>query len=114
MIAYKDHVRDYLYVSDVARALVALLRADAVGAVNIGSGDGVSVEELAQAAAEAVSGKVTLLSLASTGSRFSESPGSVVAHVTRLRSLGWRPVTALADGLQAMAGTNGAWGTAVQ
>ena len=103
-----EHVRDYLHVSDVARGLVALLRADITGPVNIGSGIGISIDELAQAAARATNGSIRLAKAdrpgaASPFARFSEAPLYVVANNDSLRSTGWRPRVELEQGLRAMA-----------
>jgi nucleoside-diphosphate-sugar epimerase len=46
-----EQLRDYLYVGDVADALVALLGSHVTGPVNIGSGDAVALKELVTAAA---------------------------------------------------------------
>ncbi len=99
---HADHVRDYLHVSDVATALRVLLSAQLEGAVNIGSGHGISTRELASAAAVAANGRVSLLTPDKAGSRFSSAPGYVVANCDRLGSLGWEPKVSLADGLRKM------------
>ena len=104
----KEHVRDYLHVSDVARGLLSLVRADITGPVNIGSGVGITIDELAQTAARAASGVIRLSkpdtpSATSPSSRFSNAPGYVVANNDRLRSTGWKPTVDLEEGLRAMA-----------
>jgi nucleoside-diphosphate-sugar epimerase len=108
MSVHKEHVRDYLHVSDVARGLLSLVRADITGPVNIGSGMGVTIDELAQTAARAADGVIKLsqpdaLSATSPPSRFSDAPGYVVANNDRLRSTGWKPRVGLEEGLRAMA-----------
>jgi nucleoside-diphosphate-sugar epimerase len=99
---HADHVRDYLHVSDVARALRVLLGAQLEGSVNVGSGRGISTGELASAASVAANGRVTLLPPDQRASRFSAAPGYVVADSGRLRSLGWEPEVSLANGLHEM------------
>jgi nucleoside-diphosphate-sugar epimerase len=101
--AHADHVRDYLHVSDAARALLTLLQADMAGPVNVGSGRGVTVAELARAAGDATGGNVGLLSPEPTPTRFSAAPPFVVADTSRLASLGWTPMTRLSDGLGELA-----------
>jgi nucleoside-diphosphate-sugar epimerase len=103
MSLHADHVRDYLHVSDVAKALLVLLDARPNGAVNVGSGRGLSTRELASAAGVAAKGRVTLLPPYQATSRFSSAPGYVVADSDRLRSLGWEPVISFTDGLREMA-----------
>jgi nucleoside-diphosphate-sugar epimerase len=98
---YADHVRDYLHVSDVAKALL-VLDARFEGAVNVASGRGISIHELARAAAAAVRGRLVLVPPDQRASRFSTAPPYVVADTCRLTSLGWDPVVRLADGLREM------------
>ena len=75
-----EFVRDYVHVDDVARAFLGAIDSPQVtGALNIGSGHGVSNEELAAARPGA----------------FREGDDSIVSHsvadVTRARALlGWR------------------------
>jgi nucleoside-diphosphate-sugar epimerase len=101
--AHADHVRDFLHVSDAARALLTLLQADIAGPVNVGSGHGVTVGGLARAAGDASGGNVELLSPEPTPTRFSAAPPFVVADTRRLTSLGWAPLTCLSDGLRELA-----------
>jgi nucleoside-diphosphate-sugar epimerase len=97
-----NHVRDYLHVSDVARALLVLLGARLQGAVNVGSGRGITTRELASAAAEAANGRVSLSQPDQEDSRFSSAPGYVVADCGRLSSAGWEPEVNLENGLHEM------------
>jgi nucleoside-diphosphate-sugar epimerase len=100
---HADHVRDYLHVSDVAKALLVLLDARLQGAVNVASGRGISIQELGGAAAAAARGRLVLAPPEQRASRFSTAPPYVVADTRRLTSLGWEPVVRLADGLREMA-----------
>jgi nucleoside-diphosphate-sugar epimerase len=104
----KEHVRDYLHVTDVARGLLSLVRSDITGPVNIGSGIGITVSELAQTAARAANGLIRLstpdaVSVTSPSTRFSDAPAYVVSNNDRLRSTGWKPTVDLEEGLRAMA-----------
>jgi nucleoside-diphosphate-sugar epimerase len=90
-------VRDFIHVSDCGGALAALLDSDVTGPVNVGSGEGTSVAEVAEALARIV-GRPELL-------RLSALPGgdrtSVVAAVRRLRDeVGFRPRLSLEQGLR--------------
>jgi nucleoside-diphosphate-sugar epimerase len=51
LCTHGEQLRDYLYVGDVADALVALLESEVTGPVNIGSGDAAPLKELVMAAA---------------------------------------------------------------
>lgn len=102
MNLHADHIRDYLHVSDVAKALRVLLNTPLEGAVNVGSGLGISTRDLAGAAAVAANGRVGLLAPDQQDSRFSSAPSYVVANRDRLSSLGWEPEVSLANGLHEM------------
>ena len=84
-----SHIRDFLFVDDVADALVALLKSPVVGAINVASGVPTSVGSLAATVAEKT-GRSDLLRV-DDGSR---ENAVVVADVTRLRDeVGWVPRT---------------------
>ena len=92
-------VRDYLYAGDVADAMVTLLESDVTGAVNIASGQAVTLRELATRAGE-------LMGLADRID-FGAIPAAptdkalVVADVSRLSTeLAWRPRASLDEGLR--------------
>jgi nucleoside-diphosphate-sugar epimerase len=98
-----EHIRDFMYVEDVARAVVALLDSPVVGAVNIASGVGVSVEELVELIVEAI-GRPELVRWGALPDRPGE-PSLLLADVTRLREeVGYRPRWTLADGIVATVG----------
>ena len=91
-------VRDFLHVRDVAAAFVALLRSRTTGAVNIGSGEGVTVRDLVLEIGEQLGahGRVRL------GARppSPHDPDYIVADVTRLRDdVGFTPTFTLQAGL---------------
>jgi UDP-glucuronate decarboxylase len=78
-----DHVRDYLHVEDVARALVAIAAAPVEGAVNVASGQPISVGEIARRLGDLL-GRSDLLRFGA----LPEAPHQVTrasADVTRLR-----------------------------
>src|SRR5205814_8914752 len=52
-----EQVRDYIHADDLAAALWALARTDAKGAVNVGSGERVSVKDVALKIAGMLGGK---------------------------------------------------------
>ncbi len=87
--------RDFLYVADVAEALVALLASGVHGAVNVASGEGVAVRDLALriGAALGASDRIRF------GGASAEVP-LVVADVARLRlEVGFRPRFDLDEGI---------------
>lgn len=93
-----QQTRDFVYVGDVARAVVAAAMADGGDgtAMNIGTGRETTVRQLAE----------IVVGLAGTGVAISHAParaGEIVrslAAVARVRAtLGWQAEVALADGL---------------
>ncbi|MCA1690334.1 MAG: NAD-dependent epimerase/dehydratase family protein [Actinobacteria bacterium] len=98
-------IRDFLHVADAGDAFAALTLAETEGPVNIASGAGVSLRDLAGLIAAAAGG-AERLEIGAIPTR-PDDPPSLVADVTRLRDeVGWRPRIALAEG---MAATVAAW-----
>lgn len=90
--------RDFLHVDDAAGALVALLRSDLAGAVNVASGAAVAVRDVIGHVARAC-GRPELVKLGARETPPTDPP-LVVADVSRLRrELGWEPTIDLASGL---------------
>jgi nucleoside-diphosphate-sugar epimerase len=90
-------VRDFIHVSDAGAALAALLDSDVKGSVNVGSGEGIRVADVAEAAARIV-GRPELLRL---GALPGDDRTSVVASVARLRNeVGFVPRLSLEVGLR--------------
>lgn len=90
--------RDFLYIDDVASALVAVLESDLTGPVNICSGEAISIGGMAKQTAELM-GKKKLLLLGALPAR-EDDPPLIIGDNTRLRSLGWKPQFTLEEGLR--------------
>jgi GDP-L-fucose synthase len=89
-------LREFLYVDDLADASVHLMRQyDGDGAVNVGSGDEVSIAELARMIADTVGYRGELHFDAS---RPDGTPRKRL-DATRLSAMGWQAKTHLRDGL---------------
>ena len=90
--------RDLLYVDDAIRGVLHLVeRSPDAGLVNIGTGRGVSVREIAETIARTVNyrGRIVF------DSTRPEGPLRKTLDISRLRTLiGWSPPTALADGVR--------------
>lgn len=92
-------VRDFIHVADVAEALRRLLRAEAEGAVNVGSGRPVALRDVIGTITE-IAGGAELIRFGARQAAAHEPP-ALVASVQRLEALtGWRPQTNLRAGLE--------------
>ncbi len=89
-------VRDFVHISDVARACKAAAESQYVGICNVGSGTGLSIKQLIVALQE-VSGKMAHVNWLE--SRNFDVPG-IVLDCSRIgRELFWRPQMSLTNGL---------------
>ena len=93
-------VKDYIYIDDVTTALLAIAQRRYAGTINVGTGIGVSVREIAHAI-ERILGKPGLV--AETSPPAPDEYPFVVADASRLRKLGWTPQFDLAAGLDKLA-----------
>jgi nucleoside-diphosphate-sugar epimerase len=92
-------VRDFLHVAEVGAAFAAVLDSDVEGAVNVGSGEGVTVADVVQRLA-AIAGRPDLLELGALETTVGEPP-LLVADAGRLRDeVGWKPSRSLDEGLR--------------
>jgi UDP-glucose 4-epimerase len=107
-------IRDYLYIADVARAFRLAIASDACGIFNIGSGQGMSLNELVKTL-ERLSGRTAQVTF--RAARSVDIAAVVLDHARAAAVLGWRPGVSLDDGLKqtltwlsqsgAVAGTSG-------
>ena len=96
--SHGEQIRDYLYVEDVADALVALLDSEIEGPVNIASGRPLAVKELIAMAARRLDGE-ELVDLGAIPAPEGE-PAFLVGDLKRLQGeLGWRPAIGIEEGL---------------
>jgi len=85
-----EQIRDYLYSADAASAFVELLGSSLQGGVNIASGQGISLQELARKAARKIGG-LDLLKFGSLPPPPNDPP-EVVADIRRIKEqLKWQP-----------------------
>ena len=90
--------RDYLYVEDLASALLRLLESDLIGPINVASGRAIELNTLTNGLAERV-GRTDLLRPGALQAPAGE-PAELVADVTRLATeLGWSPAITHSQGL---------------
>jgi protein O-GlcNAc transferase len=93
-----NRLRDFMHVADAGRALAHLLACDARGAVNVASGQPVTIGALVAHLAR-LAGRPDLLAL---GARRTSEPSAIAADTTRLHATGFMPAIALEDGLAAL------------
>ncbi|MFA6544086.1 MAG: NAD(P)-dependent oxidoreductase [Limisphaerales bacterium] len=94
-------VKDYVFISDVATALLTVVESRARGAINLGTGEGVSVGALAGEIAGQL-GRPELIRIIEPARP--DPFANVVADATRLRALGWRPRISIAQGVRQLIG----------
>ena len=94
-----DQVRDFMHVEDVAAAFAALADGDVTGAVNVASGEPVTVREVVDTLA-AAAGRPDLPRPGALPDREGDPP-RLVADVSRLRDeVGFAPRIGLPEGLE--------------
>jgi nucleoside-diphosphate-sugar epimerase len=96
--ATPDLQRDYLYVGDVAAALVALLDSPLEGAVNIGSGRAIAIRSLVDRVTAKL-GRPELVDYAAAGAPDKDTPPVVAATARLGGDLKWTPRIGLERGL---------------
>lgn len=95
-------LRDYVHVSDVARALLAMGESEAADGrtYNVGSGTGTKLVDAARAIVE-IAGGGRIESIAWPALAEQVETGDFVADISRVRAeLGWAPSIALRQGLE--------------
>jgi len=91
-------IRDYMHVQDVADGLVALLDSDVRGAVNVSSGQAMTIRDVVLTAGRLLD-RVDLIKLGAIPARANDSP-LVVGDNTRLvNEVGWTQKLDLEAGL---------------
>ena len=93
--------KDYIYIQDLAGAILKVVEQKYCGAINLGTGVGTSVREIARAIGRLV-GREELVTEANPPE--TDPLGDVVADAGKLRSLGWRPETGLEEGIAKLLG----------
>jgi UDP-glucose 4-epimerase len=98
--SHGNQVRDYIYVADVADALVRLLASPMQGPVNLASGEPVKLKWIIQCVADIIGGSQDLIKLGALPASANE-PRLIIGDVDRLRTeLRWSPQYSLDAGLR--------------
>jgi nucleoside-diphosphate-sugar epimerase len=94
-----NQVRDFLHVEDVASAFVALLDSKVEGAVNIASGQPITIRDVVLLAADQFAARERVEFGANAAPE--NEPPLLVADVRRLRDeVGWSPAYQIGSGLE--------------
>ena len=97
-LRYPAQIRDYLLVADAGAAFSALVASDVQGAINIGSGEGITLARLGECIGSET-GEGLLIEQAEE--HMDDPAPVVVADTTRLVSdMGWTPRSRLEDGIR--------------
>jgi len=89
--------KDYIYIEDLAAALLAVVEKKFSGAINLGTGTGTTVREIARTIGKLM-GREELVGEADPPE--ADPLGDVVADAMKLNSLGWEQKTILEQGIQ--------------
>ncbi len=94
-----DSTKDYIFIDDLAEALLTVVEKQFQGPINLGTGIGLSVREIAQTIGKLMH-KEDLVGEVSPPEI--DPLGYVVADNSRLQGLGWSPKHNLQKGLEAL------------
>jgi nucleoside-diphosphate-sugar epimerase len=94
-----DSTKDYIFVEDLAEAILTVVERRFQGSINLGTGTGVTVRQIAQSLGQMLS-RAELIDEAKPASV--DPLDFVVADASRLRGLGWNPRHDLDQGLQSL------------
>ena len=97
MLKTPNSTKDYIYIEDLAAAILLTVEREFIGTINWGTGHGISVRQLAEAVA-ALMGRPELVAEVSPPEI--DPLGYVVAEASRLLQLGWKPEHTLRRGLE--------------
>ncbi|RBP37335.1 nucleoside-diphosphate-sugar epimerase [Roseimicrobium gellanilyticum] len=93
-----ESLRDYIHAADVAEGMLASIESGLTGIVNIGTGEGVRVLELARQIAITVGADPGLVTAQDPPNE--DLMPCAIADSSKLRSTGWTPRVNLENGLQ--------------
>jgi nucleoside-diphosphate-sugar epimerase len=92
-----NSTKDYIYIEDLARAVVTTIEQKFHGQINWGTGTSTTVRDIAQSLAKMI-GKESLIEEVTPEQR--DPLDFVVADATKLKSLGWKQAHSLQQGLE--------------
>ena len=97
-----ESTKDYIHISDLAGAILRVAEAHVDGPVNLGTGEGVTIREIADRLATLL-GRPDRVRVSNSAAP--DPLGFIVADAGRLRKLGWEPKVTLESGLRRLIDT---------
>lgn len=94
-----QQLRDYVYVDDVIEALALLAAGDDNTVANVGAGVGISMAAAAETIVR-IAGRGSIEYIPWPQAARQVETGDFVADITRMRALGWSPITTLEEGIR--------------
>jgi dTDP-6-deoxy-L-talose 4-dehydrogenase (NAD+) len=91
-----ESAKDFIYIDDVARALLSIVEHGLSGAVDVGTGETITVRKMAETISE-IMGRPGLVELAPSPEL--DPFSDLVADTSKLRGAGWKSSVSLRDGL---------------
>jgi len=92
-----NSTKDYIYIEDLASAFLTVLEKQFQGTINLGTGIGITVKEIAQTVGQMMNRAELVKEM---NPPQVDPLGYVVADVSKLRGLGWTPEHDLRRGLE--------------
>lgn len=92
-------IKDYIHVEDVASGLLTIVNQQYAGAINVGTGQGLTVGNIARELGQII-GRTELIKMPQHPR--TDPLDYVVANIARLRGLGWTPKITISAGLNRM------------
>lgn len=89
------YIRDYIYVKDVAQAIVTCLFSDYIGYVNVAGGEKTTIGEIAKQIKDITGSTSNIFFKEDDG-----QPATIWGDISLLKSLGWQKKYSLYDGLK--------------
>jgi nucleoside-diphosphate-sugar epimerase len=99
MLKTPDSIKDFIYIDDLAEALLTVVNKRFRGIINLGTGQGTAILQMAGFIGQCL-GRTDLVRVASKPEP--DPFPYVVADATRLKSLGWRQRVSWEEGLRRM------------
>lgn len=100
LCSHGQQFRDFLHVSDAARAIACLLLQEGEsgsGIFNIGSGEPIRISSVVEACAQLFKTPKIAFGAIPVGV---DEPKLLVANIEKMKALGWQPRIGLSDGIQ--------------